>query len=261
MFVPPLDLSNARILVVNDDGIRAPGIRVLERIAKQFSKDVWVFAPAEEQSGAGHSLSLSKPIRVTPVSSRRFAVSGSPTDCILLAVTEFLKDKRPDLVLSGINRGGNLGDDVTYSGTVAGAMEATLLGIPAIALSQEIRADRAQFKTTETHAADVIEKLVKLDWPRDVFMNVNFPDVPPDEVSGLSVVPQGRRKSGYNLHEMPDPRQRGDYYLIGTAIKGKHAGRGDNDYRAVERGEITVTPLHCDLTHYGALKSLRKLLK
>ena len=152
MFSPPLDLADARILVVNDDGIRAPGLKVLESIAKSFTKDVWVFAPEEEKSGAGHSLSLSNAIRVTKLAPRRYAVDGSPTDCVMLAMGEYLKDKHPDLVLSGINRGGNLGDDVTYSGTVAGAMEATLLGIPAIALSQEVRGEKEQFKTTAAHA-------------------------------------------------------------------------------------------------------------
>lgn len=258
MFEPPLDLASARILVVNDDGIRGPGLKVLEKIARRFSKDVWVFAPEEEQSGAGHSLSLFKPIRVTRLGPRRFSVGGSPTDCVMMALTEYLQDKRPDLVLSGVNRGANLGDEITYSGTVAGAMEATLLGMPAIALSQQVTGDDARFAATEAHAADVIRRLVTLRWPRDVFMNVNFPDVPADQVAGVTVVPQGRRKSGYHLHEMPDPRRRGHFYIIGTARHGPHIGSGDSDYRAIDRASITVTPLHCDLTHHGALRALRK---
>jgi 5'-nucleotidase len=257
MFFPPLDLADARILVVNDDGIRAPGLKVLESIAKSFTKDVWVFAPEEEKSGAGHSLSLSNAIRVTKLAPRRYAVDGSPTDCVMLAMGEYLKDKQPDLVLSGINRGGNLGDDVTYSGTVAGAMEATLLGIPAIALSQEVRGEKEQFKTTEAHACSVIERLLKFEWPSDVFMNVNFPDMPPEEVSGVSMVPQGRRKSGYELHKMPNPRRPGHYYVIGTVIAGAHYKRGISDHRTLERGKISITPLHCDLTHYGVLRKLR----
>jgi 5'-nucleotidase len=257
MFSPSLDLTDARILVVNDDGIRAPGLKVLESIAKSFTKDVWVFAPEEEKSGAGHSLSLSNAIRVTKLSPRRYAVNGSPTDCVILAMGEYLKDKHPDLVLSGINRGGNLGDDVTYSGTVAGAMEATLLGIPAIALSQEVRGEKEQFKTTAAHACSVIERLLKFEWPSDVFMNVNFPDVPPEEVSGVSMVPQGRRKSGYELHQMPNPRRPGHYYVIGTVIAGAHYKRGNSDHRTLEHGKISITPLHCDLTHYGALRKLR----
>jgi 5'-nucleotidase len=261
MFSPPLDLTDARILVVNDDGIRAPGLKVLESIAKSFTKDIWIFAPEEEQSGAGHSLSLSKAVRVTKLAPKRYAVGGSPTDCVMLALGDYLKDKRPDLVLSGINRGGNLGDAVTYSGTVAGAMEATLQGIPAIALSQEVRGEKEQFKTTAAHACAVIERLLKFEWPSNVFMNVNFPDVPPKEVSGVSIVPQGRRKSGYELHQMPNPRRSGHYYAIGTVIAGAHCTRGDSDHRTVERGEISITPLHCDLTHYGALQKLRKEFK
>jgi 5'-nucleotidase len=258
MFSPSLDLTGARILVVNDDGIWAPGLKVLESIAKSFTKDVWVFAPEEEQSGAGHSLSLSNAIRVTKLAPRRYAVDGSPTDCVMLAMGEYLKDKHPDLVLSGINRGGNLGDDVTYSGTVAGAMEATLLGIPAIALSQEIRGEKEQFKTTAAHACSVIERLLKLEWPSDVFMNVNFPDVPPEEVRGVSMVPQGRRKSSYELHQIPNPRRPGHYYIIGTAITGAQCKRGDSDHLTLERGEISITPMHCDLTHYDALQKLSK---
>ncbi|MBG05783.1 MAG: 5'/3'-nucleotidase SurE [Rhodospirillaceae bacterium] len=258
MFEPPLDLKGARILLVNDDGIRAPGLKALERIAKSFSKDVWVFAPEEEQSGAGHSLSLYKPVRVSRISTRRFAVGGSPTDCVMMALTEYMSDKRPDLVLSGVNRGQNLGDDVTYSGTVAGALEATLLGIPAIAMSQQVSGVKVQFKTAETLAPSVIKKLLREKWPADVFMNVNFPDVPAKAVSGVSIVPQGRRKSGYNLHEMPDPRRQDQFYIIGNAIEGQHVGRKDTDYKAIERGEISITPLHCDLTHYGALRSLSK---
>jgi len=258
MFDPPLDLKGARILLVNDDGIRAPGLKALERIAKTFTKDVWVFAPEEEQSGAGHSLSLFKPVRVSRISTRRFAVGGSPTDCVMMALTEYMSDKRPDIVFSGVNRGQNLGDDVTYSGTVAGALEATLLGIPAIAMSQQVSGTKAQFKTAETLAPGVIKKLLNTKWPADVFMNVNFPDVPAKAVSGTSIVPQGRRKSGYNLHEIPDPRRRDQFYIIGNAIEGQHVGRKDSDYKAIERNEISITPLHCDLTHYGAVRTLSK---
>ena len=258
MFEPPLDLNGARILFVNADGIRATGLKALEQIAKSFSKDVWVFAPEEEQSGAGHSLSLYKPVRVSRISTRRFAVGGSPTDCVMMALTEYMSDKRPDLVLSGVNRGQNLGDDVTYSGTVAGALEATLLGIPAIPMSEKASGVKVQFKTAETLAPSVIKKLLREKWPADVFMNVNFPDVPAKAVSGVSIVPEGRRKSEYNPHEMQDPRRQDQCYIIGNAIEGQHVGRKDTDYKAIERGEISITPLHCDLTHYGALRSLSK---
>ncbi|PPR64729.1 MAG: 5'-nucleotidase SurE [Alphaproteobacteria bacterium MarineAlpha4_Bin2] len=257
----PLNLSEARILVVNDDGIRAPGIKVLERIANSFSKDVWVFAPEEEKSGAGHSISLGQAIRVTKVGPRHFAVGGSPTDCVMLALGDYLSDRIPDLVLSGINRGGNLGDDVTYSGTVSGALEATLLGIPAIALSQVVDKKNVQFRTAEAHVGFVFEKLLTLNWPRGVFMNVNFPNVAAEAVNGISIVPQGRRKSGYNLQKMNNPRREGYFHIIGEAIQGEYITEGDTDYLAIERGEISITPLHCDLTHYGALKKMQRKFK
>ena len=258
VFRPPLDLSDARILVVNDDGIQAPGIKVLERIAKSLSKDVWVFAPEGEQSGTAHSISLGNAIRVTKIGRRRFAVNGSPTDCVIIALGDYLSDRMPDLVLSGINLGGNLGDDVTYSGTVASALEATLFGLPAIALSQVVATNKVRFQTAEAYARSVIEKLLTLDWPKGVFMNVNFPDVPTKALSGITMASQGRRKSGYNLHKMANPKRGSHFHIIGEAILGVQVSRGDTDYRAVERGEITVTPLHCDLTHYGALRKLRK---
>ena len=258
MFEPPLDLNGARILFVNDDGIRAPGLKALEQIAKSFSKDVWVFAPEEEQSGAGHSLSLNKPVWVSRISAHRFAVGGSPTDCVMMELTEYMSDKRPYLVLSGVNRGQNLGGDVTYSGTVAGAMEAMLLGIPVIAMSQQVSEKKVQFKTAETLAPSTIKKLLREKWLADVFMNVNFPDIPAKAVSGVSIVPEGRRKSEYNPHEMQDPRRQDQCYIIGNASEGRYVVREDTDYKAIERDEISITPFHCDLTHYGALRSLSK---
>ena len=249
MLEPPLDLNGARILFVNDDGIRASGLIALEQIAKSSSKDVWVFAPEEEQSGTGHSLSLYKSVRVSRISARRFAVGGSPADCEMLALTEYMLDKRPGLLLSGVNRGQNLGDDVTYSGTVAGSMEDTLIGIPAIAMSQRVSGDKVQFKTAETLAPSTITKLYREKWPADVFINVNFPVVPAKAVSGGSIIPEGRRKSGYNSHEMQDPRRQDQCYITYNAIEGQHVRRKDTDYKAIERGEISITPHNRDLTH------------
>ena len=249
MFEPPLDLKGARILLVNDDGIRAPGLKALEQIAKSFLKDVRGFAPEEEQNGAGHSLSLYNNFLVSRISARRFAVDGSPTDCVMIALTEYMSDKRPDLVLSGVNRGQNLGDDVTYSGTVAGALEATLLGIPVIVMSQQVSEEKVQFKTAETLAPSTKKKLLREKWLADAFINVNFPDVPAKAVSGVSIVPEERWKSEYNSHKIPDPRRQDQCYIIGKAIEGRHVVRKDTDYKAIERGEISITPLHCDLTH------------
>ncbi|MCW9040121.1 MAG: 5'/3'-nucleotidase SurE, partial [Rhodospirillales bacterium] len=178
MFDAPMDLSKARVLIANDDGILAPGLILLERIMKKACKEVWVVAPETEQSGAGHSLSLRRPLRLRKISPRRFAVDGTPTDCVLMAVREVMKDNPPDLVLSGINLGANLGEDVTYSGTVAACFEGTLLGIPSIALSQ-IYGRRLGVKWTvaEHHLLTTVRALLSQPWPKNVLMNVNFPSV------------------------------------------------------------------------------------
>jgi 5'-nucleotidase len=257
----PLNPDGKRILLVNDDGIRAPGLKVLERIARQISDDIWVFAPEVEQSGAGHSLTLHGTIRVEKLGRRRFSVSGSPTDCVLMAVSEFMRETPPDLVLSGVNRGTNTAEDVTYSGTVSAAMEAALLGFPAIALSQEIEYGRREnWDAALKHGPDVIRKVLSVRWRSDLYVNINFPDRPAEEVSGIAVVKQGRRSSGYEILPVPDPRRKG-YYLIGVPQRDQTAGRGDADHKAVARGEIAVTPLHVDLTHAGTMRDFKALFE
>jgi 5'-nucleotidase len=257
-----IDLAASRILISNDDGINAPGIRLLTKVARTLSRDVWVVAPEQERSGASHSLTLHRPLRVRKLGPRRFAVDGTPTDCVLLAINVILKDKRPGLVLSGINAGSNLGEDVTYSGTVAAAMEATLLGVPAIAMSQHVREDRPiKWATAERHAAQVIRRLAALAWPAQTLINVNFPDVPPDKVTGIAATAQGRRKIGDNLDERIDPRGR-PYYWIGPLHEeaaGVAAKPGPGtDFGAIARGKVTVTPVFLDLTHRPALAMLKK---
>jgi 5'-nucleotidase len=253
------DLSKARILLVNDDGIGAPGLKYLERIARRLSKDVWVFAPETEQSGASHSFTLTGTIRAQRVNRRRFSVSGSPTDCVLLALSEFLHDHPPDIVLSGINRGANLAEEVTYSGTVAGAMEAALFGIRAIALSQATGPDRKiRWSAAQHHAEAVVRRLLSVEWTRDVFMNVNFPACDADAVCGVSVVKQGRRSAGYEILKVPQLRGR-DYYLIGESQRGDELRAGDSDHQVIDRNKISITPLHVDLTHRGSLTTIRAL--
>jgi 5'/3'-nucleotidase SurE len=249
--------SPSRILVVNDDGINAPGLKVLEKIAKTLTDDVWTVAPETEQSGAGHSLTLTQPLRLRQLGRKRFALTGSPTDCVLFAVCELMKKSPPDLVLSGVNRGANIGDDVTYSGTVAGAMEATILEIPAIALSQQTNSEKiAHWPTAATFAPGIIRQLTEAGWSPDVLMNVNFPDCKPEDVAGVRVVAQGRRKAGYEIREMQDPRLI-TYYWIGQAVH-REVRAGNTDYQALDREEIAITPLHMNLTHQGALRSLKK---
>ena len=259
MFTPVQDLSSLRILISNDDGINAPGIKVLERIARTLSKDVWVVAPETEQSAAGHSLTIRRPLRVRKVSARRYAVDGTPTDAVLLGVNHVLKGKKPHLVLSGINRGSNLGEDVTYSGTVAAAMEGTILGIPSIALSQFITHPHpVKWGTAEHWAPGLIRRLLATGWSRNVLINVNFPDVIASSVTGIEVTRQGKRKIGDDIMERKDPR--GEPYVWIGAQRAEERSTPGTDIEAVLRGAITVTPLCFDLTHQGDMKALETAL-
>jgi 5'-nucleotidase len=243
------ELAGMRVLLSNDDGIQAPGLVLLEKIMRAFTDDVWVVAPETDNSGAGHSLTLAQPVRLRKRGEREFAVQGTPTDAVLLAVLELMADKQPDLMLSGINRGGNMGEDITYSGTVAAAMEASLLGIPAIALSQNRSgAGRTRWHTAESHAPEVIRRLVRHGWPDNVLINVNFPDVEAHHVAGIAVTRQGRRKPGSKLERRNDPRGR-PYFWIDSARTEEPTLEG-SDLSAVNANQISVTPLHLDLTHH-----------
>lgn len=188
-----------RILVTNDDGIDAPGIHALRQIAEELAGpdgEVWVAAPETNQSGAGHSLSLNEPLRMRKVAERVYAVRGTPTDSVIMGARHVLKDRRPDLVLSGINRGANMAEDVTYSGTIAGALEGTQLGIPSIALSMAYSYGAQDFPHWETpiaHAPGLIRQLLAEPWPPLVLMNVNYPDRRPGDIEGVMVTTQGRR--------------------------------------------------------------------
>lgn len=251
----PIPLKNARILLTNDDGILSPGLKVLESVAQGLGAEVWVVAPETEHSGAGHSLTLHQPLRWRQIAERRFAVEGTPTDCVLLAINKFMAEARPTLVLSGINRGANLGDDVTYSGTVAGAMEATLLGVPAIALSQVLRSQEpVKWRTAEVHAPEVIAALCSRGWPGDVLMSVNFPNVPAPAVAGTVLAPQGHHKVGDNLVERIDPRGR-PYIWIGQLHADTQLVKG-SDMERSDAGWVTVTPLTVNLTHRDTLEHL-----
>lgn len=250
------DLRKARILVSNDDGINAVGIGVLERIARQLSDDVWVVAPEVEQSAASHSLTIHRPLRIKELAEKRFTVDGTPTDCVLLAINHILEDRRPDLVLSGVNHGNNIGEDITYSGTIAAAMEATLLGVRAMAFSQRIVADEpVQWATAEHFGPEVVRKAMAVDWPRHVLVNVNFPDRPVDQVTGMRVVPHGNRKIGDELIRRVDPRGR-PYFWIGP-VRGEREVPEETDIHVVTHGGISITPIYLDLTHYAALDGLR----
>ncbi len=259
MFEPIPDLSRARILLSNDDGIRATGLKILEKVARGLSRDVWVVAPETEQSAASHSLTLRRPLRLRRLSRRRFAIDGTPTDCVLFAIQEIL-DRPPDIVLSGVNRGGNMGEDVTYSGTIAAAMEGALLGVRSVALSLYTPpGGKARWTTAESHAPEVIRRLAALSWPRNVLMNVNFPDVPAAEVKGIRVGRQGRRKIGGELERRIDPRGY-PYYWIGSTRSEEPTAKG-TDLALVYGGAIAITPLHLDLTHRPTLRALAREFK
>ncbi len=251
-----LNLKKARVLVTNDDGIHAPGLKLLEKLAKTFSNDVWVVAPETEQSATSHSLTLRRPLRERRLGPRRFSVDGTPTDCVLIAHHQIMADHPPDLVLSGINDGGNLGEDVTYSGTVAATMEAALLGIPAIAFSQQRQANGVpRWKVAEKYLAGIVRRLAPIDWARDMLVNVNFPACAPDEVNGIHVCRQGRRDQGTSVTEGKDPSGRRFVWIGGYQLD--ESKDKDTDLAVTARGGIAVTPLHLDLTHKGTMKKMQ----
>lgn len=243
-----------RILVCNDDGIRAAGIRALEAALAPLG-DVWVIAPDREQSAASHSLSLYRPLRVEQLDDRHYAVDGTPTDAINLAINGIMKT-RPDLVVSGINHGGNLGDDITYSGTVSAAMEGTLLGVPSIAMSLAAR-DSFEFGTAAEFAARLAAVVGQRGLPRDTLLNVNVPGVPLDQIRGYRITRQGKRRYGDNIVELLDPRGR-KYYWIGGDDLGFVHGEG-TDCTAIADGFISITPLHLDLTNYASIAEMSDL--
>jgi 5'-nucleotidase len=247
-----------RILLSNDDGINAPGLKSLEKIADELSDDVWIVAPESEESGASRKLTLTEPLRLREIGKRKFAVKGTPTDCVLMGVTHILKDHKPDLVLSGINRGSNIADDVTYSGTIAAAMEGTGLGIPSIALSQAFGFDtgkHVKWSCGEHHGPWLIRKLLEVGWAKDVLINVNFPDVLPAAVERVEVTSQGKRdQSLANMVERMDVRGN-PYYWLGFNRILSNPPEG-TDLRAIYDGRISVTPLHLNLTEERARKTL-----
>ena len=247
-----------RILLTNDDGIHAPGLDVLEKIARQFSDDVWIVAPAEEQSGAGHSLTLSRPVRLRQHDKRRFAVSGTPTDAVMMALRKVLPGK-PDLLLSGVNRGANLGDDVTYSGTVSAAIEGALAGIRSIALSQvyekEGMGDAVPFAAAEAWGAKVIAPLLDTPFAPRTLVNINFPPLAAADVHGIRVVRQGFHDYARgSVVEGTDPR---GYHYYWFGLYGiEHTPGHATDLEAIQDGYVSVTPLQLDLTHDASLADL-----
>jgi 5'/3'-nucleotidase len=251
-----------RILVTNDDGIHAEGLDVCEQIARSLSDDVWVIAPEYDQSGVAHSLSLNDPLRLRQVAERRFAVRGTPTDCVIMGARHLLNGRGPDLVLSGVNRGRNAGEDVIYSGTIAGAMEGTVLGIPSLALSQAYlsRSGRPpHWETSLRYAPDIIRRVLAEGVPSDVLVNINFPNCAPDDVKGIAVTSQGRRRQE-RLHI--DERQDGrgnPYYWIAYVRQNAVKAAAGSDLAALDERCIAVTPLRLDMTDEPTMTRLAKI--
>ena len=244
-----------RILLTNDDGINAPGMAVLEAIAAKLSDDVWVCAPSEENSGAGHSLTLHMPVRPVEHGPRRFSVTGTPTDAVTLALRKLFAGRFPDLIISGVNNGENLADDVTYSGTISAAMEGALAGIPAVAMSQALRDGGHGFGAAEGWAAKVLAPLLDLQMAKRTVVNVNFPALPADQVKGIRVVRQGFHDYARgSLIEGTDPRGR-PYFWFGLDDI-EHTLDHGTDLEAVGDGYVSVTPLQLDLTHHASIGTL-----
>ena len=255
-----MKLSSIRVLLTNDDGISARGLDVLLTAIKPLVAEVWVVAPEEEQSGSGHSLTLRRPLRIRKVADKQFAVDGTPTDCVLLAVSEIMKSSPPDIIFSGINRGGNLGGDITYSGTIAAAMEGVLLGIRSIAFSLVYNdPKRLEWETAANWIEPVLSFLSTISFPEGVLMNVNFPPIKSKSIVGISAVRQGQRKIGDELKPGIDPR--GDrYFWIGSQRSDSRVIEG-TDLAAIRHGMISVTPLSLDLTHVPTLRKIQSASK
>jgi len=245
-------MTTPRILVTNDDGIQAPELSDLVAALTAVG-EVWVFAPDRQQSAVGHGVSLHRPLRVKRVKDRWFMVDGTPTDCVMLAVRD-LMGVRPDLVVSGINPGANLGDDVTYSGTVAGAYEGMLLGVPSFAIS-DVSYTPKYAVTAATFAARLALHIVEHGLPPDTTLNVNVPDRPYEKLEGVSITRMGRRHYQDEIIRREDPRG-GVYYWIGGAAPSHFAESG-TDFEAIEHGRISVTPLGRNLTNDASMETLR----
>jgi len=250
-----------RILLTNDDGIQAKGLSVLRKIALELSDDVWVCAPDTEQSAASRGVSLHNPVKLKKLDDKVFSVTGTPTDSVIVAMTDVLNDHKPDLILSGVNRGQNLAEDVTFSGTIAGALQGMQMGVPSIALSLARGfqgAESLPWETAEAHGPELIRNLLEEKWPEDVVLSVNFPDRAVDKVEGVQITRQGSRDfqmSGVDKRSHP---RGGSYYWLtyGAGLSNPPQG---TDLRAIYDGYISVTPLHTDLTHSETMSALNGL--
>jgi 5'-nucleotidase len=241
-----------KILVTNDDGVMSPGLHALARSLRTLG-DVWVVAPDRERGAVGHALTLHKPLRIHRLAKQIFSVNGTPTDCVNLAIKQVLTAP-PALLVSGINRGLNLGDDVTYSGTVAAAFEGTILGVPSIAISQEAE-HHYRYQVGAVYAVRVAKAVLSYGLPEETLLNVNVPDCALQSIAGVKVTSLSRRRFEDPIVEQVDPRGRKYYWIAGTRVTWER--QKDSDHEAIRRKIVSVTPLHLDLTHYAVLEQFR----
>ncbi|MEE9313312.1 MAG: 5'/3'-nucleotidase SurE [Rhizobiaceae bacterium] len=250
-----------RILLTNDDGIHAHGLTVLEEIARTLSDDIWIVAPETDQSGLAHSLTLNHPLRAREVREKTFAVTGTPSDCVIMGVRELIKEPI-DLVLSGVNAGQNIGDYITYSGTVAGAMEGTLLGIRSIAISQAFSFDNHRsvpWETVGQLAPELLKSLIDVDLPKDTLINVNFPNCAPEEVQGNVVAAQGKFEHGLGIGARSDGRGLPYYWL--EFIGQPPAPQPGSDIDALSENKVAITPVRMDMTNHEFMGNLRNVIE
>jgi 5'-nucleotidase len=262
---PEKGFGGMRILCTNDDGIHAPGLKIVEEIARALSDDVWIVAPELDQSGVSHSLSLNDPLRLREVSPCHFAVRGTPTDCVIMGARHILGETKPDIVLSGVNKGRNVAEDVVYSGTIAGALEGTILGLPSFALSQEFSVEtreRPPWDTALQFGPPIVRKVIQAGIPKNTVINVNFPACAPEQVKGIRVTRQGKRNLGFlKIDERRDGRGN-PYFWIGfeRAAMMDPPAEG-TDLAALAARYVSVTPLRLDRTDEGFSEELSDVLR
>lgn len=249
-------LNDHRVLLVNDDGIEADGIKLLESLVRPHSKETWVVAPGEEQSGASHSISMHIPIRYRQIDEHHHAIKGTPTDCALMGIYEIMPEP-PSLLISGVNWGANLAEDLTYSGTASAAMEGAMLGVPSIALSLVHSWDDFRWDTVERFCPEVIEGILDAGIAPNTFVNVNFPPVPADKVRGIRVCRLGQRPPGSFKPTKRSDARRKDYWWI-EIMRNEHEVAAGTDLEAIENNEIAITPIKLDMTDDRSLDALKQ---
>jgi 5'-nucleotidase len=249
-----------RILLINDDGVEAPGLAILERIAAELAREVWVVAPEHDQSGVSHAVSLHHPIRATPRGPRRWAVTGTPGDCVVMGLSHLMRGSPPQLLLSGVNRGANLGIETVFSGTVGGAMTGMMLGIPSIALSQAwTNREAVRWDTAATLGPGIVQELMNIGWSKATCLSVNFPDLPADEAGLLTLARQGAGSvEGMDVEPRTDPR--GFTYYWVSFRRGDRDQGPESDVAALNAGRVVVTPLRYDRTDEEAYAMLARSL-